>query len=56
MGYSCVTAGLDFGLTMLAELRSRFYAEYSQLVSDYDPQPPFNAGSMKTAPAQVRPI
>jgi cyclohexyl-isocyanide hydratase len=49
-----VTAGLDFGFTMVAELRSRFYAECSQLVSEYDPQPPFNAGSMKMAPAKVK--
>jgi cyclohexyl-isocyanide hydratase len=49
-----VTAGLDFGLTMVAELRSRFYAECTQLVSEYDPHPPFNAGSMKTAPTKVK--
>lgn len=49
-----VTAGLDFGLAMVAELRDRTYAECSQLVSEYDPDPPFNAGSMKTAPAEVR--
>jgi putative intracellular protease/amidase len=49
-----VTAGLDFGLMMVAELRDRTYAECSQLVSEYDPKPPFNAGSMKTAPAEVK--
>ncbi|MEQ0777814.1 DJ-1/PfpI family protein [Paraburkholderia tropica] len=49
-----VTAGLDFGLMMIAELRSRFYAECTQLVSEYDPQPPFHAGSMKTAPEKVK--
>lgn len=49
-----VTAGLDFGLTMVAELRDKTYAECSQLVSEYDPHPPFNAGSMKTAPAGVK--
>ena len=49
-----VTAGLDFGLMMIAELRSRFYAECTQLVSEYAPQPPFNAGSLKTAPAKVK--
>jgi hypothetical protein len=45
-----VTAGLDFGLTMVAELRDRTYAECCQLMSEYDPDPPFSAGSMKTAP------
>lgn len=49
-----VTAGLDFGLAMVAELRDRTYAECTQLMSEYDPDPPFNAGSMKTAPPAVR--
>ncbi|MGA2742531.1 MAG: DJ-1/PfpI family protein [Bryobacteraceae bacterium] len=49
-----VTAGLDFGLTMVAELRDRTYAECCQLMSEYDPDPPFHAGSMKTAPAEVK--
>ncbi len=49
-----VTAGLDFGLTMVAELRDRTYAECVQLMGEYDPDPPFNAGSMKTAPAEVK--
>ncbi|SAI59921.1 AraC family transcriptional regulator [Bordetella ansorpii] len=49
-----VTAGLDFGLAMVAELRDRTYAECSQLMSEYDPDPPFNAGSMKTAPPAVK--
>ena len=49
-----VTAGLDFGLTMVAELRGRTYAECCQLVGEYDPAPPFDAGSLKTAPAGVR--
>jgi putative intracellular protease/amidase len=49
-----VTAGVDFGLTMVAELRDRFYAECCQLMNEYDPDPPFNAGSMKTAPEEVK--
>lgn len=49
-----VTAGLDFGLMMVAALRDRIYAECAQLVSEYDPRPPFHAGSMKTAPAEVK--
>ena len=52
-----VTSGLDFGLTMVAELRDRTYAEATQLMSEYDPQPPFNAGSLETAPeAAKRPM
>jgi putative intracellular protease/amidase len=49
-----VTAGLDFGLTMVAELRNRTYAECCQLLSEYDPDPPFHAGSLKTAPPEVK--
>jgi putative intracellular protease/amidase len=49
-----VTAGLDFGLTMVAELRDPNYAENVQLLCEYDPHPPFNAGSLHTAPAEVR--
>ncbi len=48
-----VTAGLDFGLTMVAELRDRNYAENVQLLCEYDPHPPFNAGSIHTAPPEV---
>lgn len=55
-----VTAGLDFGLAMVAELRDRFYAQTAQLLLEYDPQPPFDAGSPLKAPnsvvAQVREI
>lgn len=49
-----VTAGIDFGLTMVAELRDRHYAECIQLLGEYSPDPPFNSGSMKTASADVK--
>ena len=49
-----VTAGLDFGLSMVAELRGRTYAECCQLMGEYNPDPPFHAGSTKTAPAEVK--
>ena len=48
-----VTAGIDFGLTVAAELAGRHVAELIQLTLEYDPAPPFNAGSPKTAPAKV---
>lgn len=48
-----VTAGLDFGLTMVAEMRGGVYAQMAQLLCEYDPQPPFNAGSTHTAPPEV---
>lgn len=49
-----VTAGLDFGLQMLAEMRDRTYAEGVQLMAEYDPHPPFNAGSTHTAPLHIK--
>ncbi len=49
-----VTAGLDFGLAMLAEMRGADYAELVQLGCEYDPQPPFAAGSPLSAPPAVR--
>lgn len=45
-----VTAGIDFGLHLVALLRSPAYAKAVQLYLEYDPSPPFNAGSPKTAP------
>jgi cyclohexyl-isocyanide hydratase len=45
-----VTAGLDFGLTLVAKLRNQTYAEAVQLYLEYDPHPPFSAGSPETAP------
>jgi putative intracellular protease/amidase len=49
-----VTAGLDFGLTMVAELRDANYAQNVQLLCEYDPHPPFDAGSIHTAPSEVQ--
>ncbi|GLQ64255.1 DJ-1/PfpI family protein [Gluconobacter cerinus] len=39
-----VTAGLDFGLTLAAELRGKAAAEHAQLIIQYAPQPPFHHG------------
>ncbi len=49
-----VPSGLDFGLPTIAEPRDRTYAECTQLMSEDDPRPPFNAGSLKTARAGVK--
>lgn len=48
-----VTAGIDFGLTLASLLRSREDAEWIQLVIEYAPAPPFNAGLPETAPKTV---
>ncbi|HEY6421350.1 MAG TPA: DJ-1/PfpI family protein [Candidatus Binataceae bacterium] len=44
-----VTAGIDFGLVLLAKLRGDDAARLTQLAMEYDPEPPFHAGSPKTA-------
>ncbi len=44
-----VTAGIDFGLTVVAELCGADVAMSIQLGIEYDPQPPFDAGSPKKA-------
>ncbi len=48
-----VTAGLDFGLTLTGMLLGQARAEAIQLVNEYDPQPPFHAGSPETAPPEI---
>lgn len=48
-----VTAGIDFALTLVSMLIDRATAEAVQLRLEYDPEPPFNAGSPETAPAEV---
>ncbi len=40
-----VTAGIDFGLTLVAQLHGDEVAKRLQLVLEYDPAPPFHAGS-----------
>ncbi len=44
-----VTAGLDFGLSLAAQLADENMAKTIQLVLEYDPAPPFNAGTPETA-------
>lgn len=40
-----VTAGIDFGLTLVAKFRDPDYAKAVQLLAEYHPEPPFNAGT-----------
>jgi cyclohexyl-isocyanide hydratase len=50
-----VTAGIDFGLTVAAELAGEEVAKSIQLVLEYDPQPPFDSGSPeKAGPERVQ--
>jgi cyclohexyl-isocyanide hydratase len=48
-----VTAGIDFALTLVSILVDRPTAEAIQLGIEYNPAPPFNAGSPDTAPPEV---
>lgn len=48
-----VTAGLDFGLTLAALLRGEEHAKLLQLLVEYDPRPPFDAGAPERAPAEI---
>jgi len=48
-----VTAGLDFGLVLLAKLLGEDIAKMSQLAMEYDPEPPFRAGTPKEAGPEI---
>lgn len=48
-----VSAGLDLGLGIVARLRDKPYAQGVQLLAEYAPLPPLNAGTPKTAPPEV---
>jgi transcriptional regulator GlxA family with amidase domain len=48
-----VSAGIDMGLSLAARIAGDTVAQAIQLGIEYDPQPPFNAGSPATAPAEV---
>jgi len=48
-----VTSGIDGSLVLVALLRGEALAQELQLYMAYDPQPPFHAGSPRTAPADI---
>jgi cyclohexyl-isocyanide hydratase len=48
-----VTAGIDFALTLVSILVDQETAEAIQLRLEYNPAPPFNAGSPDTAPPEI---
>ena len=47
-----VTAGIDFGFALAAELAGDECARMIQLALEYDPQPPFDCGTPERAGAQ----
>jgi len=48
-----VSAGIDMALALAEAVAGRRVAEAIQLGIEYDPQPPLQAGSPETAPAEV---
>ena len=48
-----VASGIDFALAVAAVLEGEEVARQIQLQIEYDPAPPFNTGSPKTAPAEM---
>lgn len=48
-----VTAGIDFGLEVVALLRGAAVAQEVQLMLEYQPQPPFQSGSPAVAAASL---
>ncbi len=48
-----VSSGIDMGLTLLGEIAGDRHAESVQLLIEYDPQPPYDAGSPDRAPADL---
>jgi len=51
-----VTAGIDFAFTVMAEIAGPSVAQGVQLSIEYDPHPPFNAGTPALAPAAIRDV
>jgi cyclohexyl-isocyanide hydratase len=48
-----VTAGIDLGLTLLSTMLGEPIAKLAQLMMEYDPQPPFHAGTPEGAGPEV---
>ncbi|MGN9758511.1 DJ-1/PfpI family protein [Streptomyces sp. SD31] len=48
-----VSAGIDMGLTLAGKITGDEHAQAIQLLIEYDPQPPYDAGSPQKAPAHL---
>ncbi|MFC9683825.1 DJ-1/PfpI family protein [Streptomyces sp. NPDC056948] len=48
-----VSSGIDMGLTLLGRIAGDEHAQLVQLATEYDPQPPYDAGSPEKAPAYL---
>jgi transcriptional regulator GlxA family with amidase domain len=48
-----VSAGIDMGLYLSAQIAGEDYAKALQLAIEYAPEPPFNSGSVATAAPEI---
>jgi transcriptional regulator GlxA family with amidase domain len=48
-----VSSGIDMGLTLVDRIAGQWAAQSVQLMIEYDPQPPYDAGSPDKAPADL---
>ncbi|MFE4578965.1 DJ-1/PfpI family protein [Streptomyces chartreusis] len=48
-----VSSGIDMGLTLVGKIAGDEHAQAVQLLTEYDPQPPYDAGSPDKAPAHL---
>ncbi|MFF7757533.1 DJ-1/PfpI family protein [Streptomyces griseorubiginosus] len=48
-----VSSGIDMGLALLGRIAGDEHAQAVQLLTEYDPQPPYGAGSPLKAPAHL---
>jgi cyclohexyl-isocyanide hydratase len=48
-----VTAGIDFGLALAAQIAGEDHARFVQLSLEYDPAPPFDSGTPERASAEI---
>ena len=48
-----VSSGIDMALTLAAQVAGDDVAQAIQLYIEYDPQPPFDSGSPRTAPGAI---
>ncbi|PJE99444.1 glutamine amidotransferase [Streptomyces carminius] len=48
-----VSSGIDMGLTLVGRIAGDEHAQAVQLMTEYDPRPPYDAGSPEKAPAAL---
>ncbi|MBZ3905183.1 DJ-1/PfpI family protein [Streptomyces griseiscabiei] len=48
-----VSSGIDMGLTLVGRIAGDEHAQAVQLLTEYDPQPPYDAGAPHKAPAHL---